>query len=152
MKFKTNIFWILNLTAVSFIVSFTVSFSAFAQPESCAQKQIKIYGKYGKYNSPLLETYSESSGNLTELSVQSKIQAGKIQLVWKNEKNDVVKIEDLKLLKNKTAPFHLIKKISEFKIRPKHLGFIVLNESDDILCAMETDLIERDGQDGVLKK
>lgn len=123
-----------------------------AQDESCAKAKIEIIGSYGKDKSPLLKLWSEASGNLTEIKINSKQKMSKVELIFKDENKSSIHSQIFTLNKNRTESFDLIKLISQQKTRPKFLSVKIYNASGASVCSQEETLIERDGQDGVFKK
>lgn len=131
---------------------FLLSFNLLAAENSCSKKGFELEGRYGKYKSPILKVYSEASGNLEEIEVQSKQKYSKLEFVFSDE-NDVAENPiELKLKDNKTSAFNFNKVLSMYKTRPAKLTIRVFRERNVIVCSQEVSIVQRDGQDGVLKK
>lgn len=141
------------MKALTILALFTLSFNLQAKEVVCSAKDIELIGHYGYgLKSPLLKIWSESSGNLNVIEFNSKEKFSKIKLVFK--KDDVsngLDPEEFNLDNNRTSDFSLIKIIAFLSARPDKM-IVELYKDKKIFCADEVIIIERDGQDGVLKK
>ncbi len=143
----------MKLMLLYFILSFSIANAATDLP-NCKEYKLSLigfYGDKGQHLSPLLETWSEESGNLHALKVKSKDPF--IKLMYEFFENDEHLLDsiELKLTNNKSSSFNLIQFLSILKNRPKIAKIKVFDKFNKPYCQFEQKIIEVDGQDGVLK-
>jgi len=129
-----------------------LNFNLLAAENSCSKKDLELEGRYGKYKSPILKVYSEASGNLEEIEILSKQKYSKLEFVFTDENEVAENPIALKLKDNKTDTFNFNKILSVYKTRPTKLTIRVFKEGNNVTCSQEVSIVQRDGQDGVLKK
>lgn len=143
------------MKSVVIIITSLMSLSLWAKDlkdESCLKKGIEINGEYGKYNSPLLKLWSESSGNFTGIQVKSKDKITKSTFIFKDEEKKEIQTKSFLFKKNNQSDkFDFNKMITESVIRPNTLT-IELYTNSGRLCSEDMAVVERDGQGGVYKK
>lgn len=120
--------------------------------DSCLQKSVNIFGLYGKHESALLNQWSETAGNLTKITIKSSHSFSKIQFVFKDEIGNILYNKNLSLQKNQSEKFDFQKILKEAVIRPNSFSLILSTSKVKEFCREEITVIEKDGQDGVLKQ
>lgn len=121
-----------------------------AENLKCSEKKVNIIGKYGnqgEHSSPILESWSEVSGNLTALEIKAKENFTKASLVFKSIDNTVLSKLDIPLKRNRGSQFDLIAEIKKQKTEVKSLRFqLYLKNATEEFCHEETVVVEVDGQ------
>ncbi len=120
--------------------------------KSCEKKSIAIYGQFGKHQSPLIDQWSETAGNFTQLEIRNASVFSKITFQLKDQEGNQLLIKTFSLTQNKSGPFDLIKLIKESIIRPNSLTISIFQPNGNFFCQQELSIIQKDGQDGVLIK
>lgn len=128
-----------------------LSANLWAKDESCAKKGAEINADYGKYNSPLLKIWSETSGNFTGVQVKSKDKITKALFIFKDEEKKEMQTKSYAFKDNQSEKFDFNKIISESVIRPNTLTIEFYTASGK-LCSQDMAVIEKDGPGGVYKK
>lgn len=131
---------------------FTLSFNLHAKDETCSKNGVELTGHYGNKVSPLLTMWSEASGDMNHVQIESKISFSRVKFVFqKNEDSSGLDTSDFFLTKNKTDRYSLIKIVGFLKTRPDKM-IIEVYKANKFVCNEEVTIVEKDGQDGVLKK
>jgi hypothetical protein len=131
---------------------FTLSFNLHAKDETCSKNGVDLIGHYGNKIAPLLTLWSEASGNLNYINVESKDKFSKVKFVFKkNEDSSGLDTSEFYLVKNSTDRFSLIKIIGFLKTRPDKM-IVEIYKANKFICNEDVIIVEKDGQDGVLKK
>lgn len=131
---------------------FTLSLNLHAKDETCSKNGIEVIGHYGNKVSPLLTMWSEASGDMNHVQIESKKYFSKVKFVFqKNEDSSGLDTSEFFLTKNKTDRYSLMKIIGFLKTRPDKM-IVEVYKSDKFFCNEEVTIVEKDGQDGVLKK
>jgi hypothetical protein len=134
-----------------FLISNIVLGSELPTCKEAELSLIGFYGDKGEHASPLLDSWSEESGNLRALKIKSKNEYTKLQYFFYNNDKNLVSSIEIKLTKNRSSKFDFNKTISSLKVRP-NLAFIkIYNKDGNPYCHLEQKIIEIDGQDGVVK-
>ncbi len=136
------------LLALSLILTSNI----WADDEVCSKKEITINARYGKHSSPLLDTWSETSGNLTKLEINSKEKFSKAELVFQNDQKETLKTVPLNLKNNQTNTFNFMNLFNDLKVFPHHLRINIKRSNDKSVCSELVTLIQKDVSGGVLKK
>ncbi|MEA9357831.1 hypothetical protein SHI21_16490 [Bacteriovorax sp. PP10] len=121
----------------------------FAEIPKCSAQKVNIIGKYGEkgeVSSPILDTWSEVSGNLTAFEIRAKEAFTKALLVLKSADNIVLFKLEIPIKKNRGSDFDLIAEIKKQKIQVKSLDLqLYSGNTAHEFCHEETVVTEVDG-------
>lgn len=124
---------------------------SFAEVPKCSAQKAKIIGKYGdkgENSSPLLDTWSEVSGNLTGIEIRSKDAFTKLAIVLKDDKNNEISKVEAVLTKNKSTEFNLINEVKKQKVSVEKIQFrLFQGNTAHEFCYEDSNVIAVDGQD-----
>ena len=124
---------------------------SFAEVPKCSAQKANIIGKYGdkgENSSPLLDTWSEVSGNLTGIEIRSKDAFTKLAIVLKDDKNNEISKVEAVLTKNKSTEFNLINEIKKQKVPVEKIQFrLFQGNTAHEFCYEDSSVIAVDGQD-----
>lgn len=124
---------------------------SFAEISKCSTKKANIIGKYGdkgENSSPLLDTWSEVSGNLVGIEIRSKDAFTKLAIVLKDDKNNELSKVEAVLTKNKSTEFNLINEIKKQKTPVEKIQFrLFQGNTAHESCYEDSNVIAVDGQD-----
>jgi hypothetical protein len=124
---------------------------AFSEIPKCSVQKVNIVGKYGEkgeFSSPILEIWSDASGNMTAFEIRSKKSFTKSLLVLKDAENLVLKKIEIPLKKNKSIDFDLIAEVKKqiTTVKKIELQLFASNNAKEF-CLEESIIIEKDGQE-----
>jgi len=123
---------------------------SFAEIPKCSTQKTNIIGKYGdrgENSSPLLDTWSEVSGNLTNIEIRSKNAFTKLAIVLKDDKNNELSKVEVTLTKNKSTEFNLINEVKKQKNPVDKIQFrLFQGNTAHEFCYEDTSVIVVDGQ------
>jgi hypothetical protein len=124
---------------------------SFAKIPKCSTQKATIIGKYGdkgENSSPLLDTWSEVSGNLTTIEIRSKDAFSKLVIVLKDDKNNELSKVEAVLTKNKSTEFNLINEVKKQKVPVEKIQFrLFQGNTAHEFCYEDSSVIAVDGQD-----
>ena len=126
---------------------------AFCDSPKCENSEVVIMGKYKELkisSAPLLDMWSEASGNLVALEIKSTNRFNQLVLDYQDQSHKVLKSGQWTLVGNKLAKFDLINEIAKEKKGIKYLSFKLINEKNEF-CHSDVEVIEHDA-DGVSDK
>lgn len=123
---------------------------AFSETPKCSTKKINIMGKYGEkeeFSSPILEMWSDVSGNMTAFEVRSKVAFTKSLLILKDSENIILSKIEIPLKKNRSTGFDLVAELKKqtASVKKMELQLFAGNTAHEF-CFEETVVIEKDGQ------
>lgn len=123
----------------------------FSEIPKCSAQKVNILGKYGEkgeVSSPILDTWSEVSGNLTSFEIRSKEAFSKALMILKSADNIVLFKLEIPIKKNKGKDFDLIAEIKKQKVQVKSLDLqLFAGNTAHEFCHEEIAVIEVDGQE-----
>lgn len=121
----------------------------FSETPKCSAQKVNIIGKYGEkgeFSSPMLEMWSDASGNMTAFEVRSKEAFTKALLVLKDSENIVLSKTEISMKKNKGSDFDLIAEVKKQKATVKKIELqLYAGNTAHEFCSEETVVIEKDG-------
>lgn len=121
---------------------------SMAETPKCSAQKIDITGRYGdkgEFKAPLMEMWSEISGNLTAVDIKSKEAFNKALLILKSEDNVVLSKIKISMKKNQGSGFNLIAEIKKQKTPVKLIELqLFTKDAPNELCTEEIDIIEQD--------
>ena len=123
---------------------------SFSEIPKCSTQKVNIIGKYGdkgEDTSPLLDMWSDVSGNLTAVEIRSKETFTKIILVLKDtDKKDLSK-KELPVQKNKVESLNLSNEIKKQMGKTKFFELqLYAGDTVSEFCHEEVSIIEKDGE------
>lgn len=121
----------------------------FSETPKCSTLKVNIIGKYGdkgEFSSPILDMWSDASGNMTAFEIRSKEAFTKAHLTLKDSENIVLSKIELPLKKNRSSDFDLNAEIKKQKVTTQkiELSLFAGNTAHEF-CKEETVVIEKDG-------
>ena len=123
---------------------------SFAEIQKCSLQKVIVIGKYGdkgEDSSPLLDMWSEVSGNLTAVEIRSKEAFTKIILVLKDaDKKDLSK-KEIRVHKNKAENLDLTAELKKQKEKIKSFELrLYAGDTASEFCHEEVAIVEKDGE------
>lgn len=124
---------------------------SFAEIPKCSTQKANIIGKYGdkgENSSPLLDVWSEVSGDLKGIEIRSKDAFTKLALVLKDDKNNELSKTEFALTKNKSGEFSLVSEIKKQKLPVEKIQLrLFQGNTAHEFCYEDTNVVTVDGQD-----
>lgn len=121
----------------------------YSEIPKCSTQKVNIIGKYGdkgEFSAPMLDMWSDASGNLTAFEVRSKEAFTKAHLVLKDAENIVLSKIEIPLKKNRASDFDLIAEIKKQKVTAQKIElYLFSGNTAHEFCKEETVIIEKDG-------
>lgn len=123
---------------------------ALAEIPKCSSKKVTLIGRYGdrgEFPSPLLEMWSEASGNLTALEIKASQSFTKAVVVFKDSEKTVVAKKEVPLKKNKGSGLNLISEVKKQKSKVATLEVQLFREGgEQEFCNEISEVIEKDAE------
>lgn len=124
---------------------------SMAEIPKCSTQKVNIIGKYGdkgENSSPLLDVWSEASGNLIGIEVRSKDAFSKLAIILKDDKDNELSQREVVLTKNKSKQFSLLNEIKKQKNPVEKIQFrLFQGNTVHEFCNEDSTVITVDGQD-----
>ena len=121
----------------------------FSETPKCSTQKVNIIGKYGdkgEFSSPILDMWSDASGNMTAFEVRSKEAFTKAHLVLKDAENIIISKIEIPLKKNRSSDFDLMAEIKKQKVTAQKIELnLFAGNTIHEFCKEETVIIEKDG-------
>lgn len=130
------------------ILSMTLHLNANESLKTCETKKIAIIGHYGakgESKAPLLDSWSEVSGELKNIEFKSKDKIQNIKLVFLDEQQKEILQKKLSVSNNKIDAINLIQNYKIELAKTKTLKFILESKNTD-LCQSDITIIQPDGE------
>lgn len=123
---------------------------ALAEIPKCSSKKVTLIGRYGdkaEFPSPLLEMWSEASGNLTALEIKAAQSFTKAVVVLKDGEKTIVAKKEIALHKNKGTGLDLISEVKKQKSKVATLEVQLFREAGtQEYCHEISEVIEKDAE------
>ena len=126
---------------------------ALCDSAHCEKAKVLVIGKYKdqlEVDSPLLDMWSEASGNLISLEVKSTKKYNQLKIDFEDEDHKPFITKEWPLVSNKLVNFDLIKELAIEKKRAKFLTVKVFDQKKEY-CHLNVEVIQKDA-DGVSDK
>lgn len=122
----------------------------FSETPKCSAQKVNIIGKYGdkgELSAPMLDMWSDASGNMTAFEIRSKEAFTKALLVLVDSENTVLSKIEVPVKKNRGDGFDLMGEIKKQKATVKTV-ILQLFSGNTVheFCREESIVIEKDGQ------
>lgn len=125
---------------------------SLAEIPKCSLQKVNVIGKYGdkgQDSSPLLDMWSEVSGNLTAVEIRSKEAFTKIILVLKDADKKELSKKEIRVQKNKAENLDLAVEIKKQQEKAKSFELrLYAGETVSEFCHEEVIIVEKDGEGG----
>lgn len=136
---------ILNLIQ---ILTFFFHTMASESIPSCDSKKLNIiayYGEKGEHKSPLLETWSEVSGDIKKIELKTKDKISSLKLIFLDDQQKEVLKKNLMLKNNSTDAINFIQNYKIEITKTKTLKLIAQIQNIDF-CHNNVTIIQADGE------
>lgn len=130
------------------ILGMTLNLNANEPLKTCEAKKIAIIGHYGakgENKSPLLDTWSEVSGEIKNIEFKSKDKIQNMKLFFLDEQQKEILQKKLTVSNNKVDSLNLIQNYKIELAKTKTLKLILESKNTD-LCQSEITIIQADGE------